>query len=212
MTIYNIRVKGPTACFTLPYGPERYSGLIPSHDGCVGLLKSVIGPWEMTWRVHELHLLAMPRRMTIMTNELKNFPGKNYQPIAIEAQRTQRRSTVLRGYDVLLKASIELTGRGTHAANLNKFNETFLRRMSKGQLYSVPYFGQREYGADSIELVQGELPKPVDHSEHFGPYYYGYDYQAGVPYFYPLIMKQGVVKYPSWKTVLSKGLRGVSVA
>lgn len=208
-TKYTIRVRGPSACFTLPYGPERTSSLIPSHDAAAAILGAIYGPREVAWVVPELHLLKMPRRMTLSTNEIKEFPSDNLNSIAIEDQRTQRINIILRDVDFLLVGYLTPSGRGTHKTNAAKMNEVFQRRIRKGQFYTSPYLGQREYGAD-VELIEGPLPKPVDHSENFGLHYFGYDFQAKTPYFCPLQMEKGIVRYPTWDTVMSSGMKGTA--
>lgn len=206
---YLVRVRGSAACFALPYGPERTSSLIPSHDAAAAILGAVYGPREVAWVVHELRLLKRPRHLTLSVNELKQFPGNDLNSIAIEEHRTQRTMVILRDVDFLLDASLVLSGRGTHENSPNKSNEIFLRRIRKGQFYTSPYLGQREFNAD-LELIEGDPPKPIDYSENFGLHYYGYDFNEGIPYFYPLSMTNGVVKYPTWQTVFTKGMKGVA--
>ncbi len=213
--MWTIRAWGPRACWT-PVGlrMERFSAIAPSHAGCRGLLRGVLGKWGMTWNIHEVSILAPVRRSSEVINELR-FEGKSLtRPTYIDdGQRTQRMTVFLRDVDYLIKASIALTKFADADDSLEKFEAMAERRFRIGQQRRHMYFGTKECMAN-VELVDdvSELPPPVDVTESLGLSYFDTDWQdpQEPAYFAPLNVVHGVLTYPSWAEVKALNIHRVT--
>ena len=208
---YNVRVQGDLACFALPYGPERTSSLIPSHDAAVNILKSVYGTREVTYEIEEIRLLTAPTRISMTLNEVYKQTINPWRvPSGVSAQnnRTQRTTTFLKDPDYIIKARPVLSGQGTHDTNNAKIHEIFKRKLLKGKHHKQPYLGMRECTA-YLELVE-DVPDAVDLNVDLGIHYYGFDFESRIPYFTPLCIEHGIVKYPTWDEVKVSGMRGIA--
>lgn len=205
---YTVRVSGPLACFALPFGPERTSSLIPSHDAAESILKSIYGPWEVAWEILDVRFLTRPRKLTMTLNEVHSqaISPRSRSNISYEDNRTQRTTTFLVNPDYAFRVRPTFSGRGSHPTNLAKIHETFTRRIKNGGQQTQPYLGIRECTA-YVELMEEE-PQPEKFDSDLGLHYYGYDFSTDTPYFYPLQIEAGVVRYPSWAEVRQSGMRG----
>lgn len=82
----------------------------------------------------------------------------------VDEDRQQRASTVLRDIAYIIEARLELTlrGRATPDENVGKHLDMFRRRARKGQCFTRPVLGTREFAAD-FELIEGDdLPTRHD--------------------------------------------------
>jgi CRISPR-associated protein Cas5 subtype I-C len=187
-------------------GSDQTSNLVPAHAGGVGAMRGILGKAAMRWRVHEIHLLREPTRLSVCQNELRSFDAPLGYSVSYEEQRTQRRTGYLRNVEILVQASIYPSASAREDDTQFKFEEMFLRRARSGQWFRKPYLGRRECGA-YFELIEGALPPPVDKSVDYGLAYYDTDYDGdGKMYFAPLRMENGIVRYPSWTDVRKLGI------
>lgn len=161
-----IRVWGEYALFTRPeMKAERVSYDVITPSAARGILEAIYWKPQIRWIVDRIHVLRPIRFMNIRRNEVGcRIPagtarkamnnGSGTLGIAIEAERQQRASLVLRDVEYVIEAHFELCGGNDHPGkHLDQFN----RRARRGQCFHRPYLGCREFDC-AFELVEGEMP------------------------------------------------------
>jgi hypothetical protein len=213
----HFHVSGPFACFGLGYGAETTSSLIPSQDGADGILRGVFGTWEFGWYIEQVHLLTYPTTISLTQQNLKSFDGfgaLSPHKLTVEQFRTLRTTQYLVKPEYLFVAHLRQTGKGTHDSSMAKGLQMAARRLEKNATWRNICLGRSEC-LGTVRYIRDEdeaLPEPVPVDRDLGLHYYGRHYEDGVsyPYFYPLQIERGVVKYPPWEEVLRNGLRGLA--
>lgn len=153
----HLRVWGDLACFTRPeMKVERMSYPVPTPSATRGILEAILYKPQFRWHVHRIAVCRPIKFLSFRRNEVKSVAnGRKPEPILAEDDRTQRNTLALRDVDYVIEASLELT----HLANqqggdaLNKYYGMFRRRAEKGQCFTQPCFGCREFPAH-FEPVQ----------------------------------------------------------
>jgi len=87
--------------------------------------------------------------------------GTTLEPfyLATTEIRQQRAAMVLKNVDYIIEAHFELTDKAGVEDTVEKHYNIILRRLRKGQHFSAPCLGTREFGA-KLELIEDEpLPK-----------------------------------------------------
>lgn len=177
-SLLEVKVWGGFALFTRPeFSAERVSYQIMTPSAARGILEAVFWKPEMTWQVHEIHVLNPIRNFSILRNEVnshqsdrtvaswqKNGVGGYYA----DGDRAQRHSLCLRDVAYVIKGNIKLK---SHETNVVKYRDQFRRRVTKGQCHHQPYFGTREFTAffgdvdgseDEQRLKSFPYPEPID--------------------------------------------------
>ena len=62
----------------------------------------------------------------------------------------QRASLVLCDVSYVIEAHFEMTEKANASDNPGKFKDIMMRRLKRGQCYHMPYFGCREFPAQSL--------------------------------------------------------------
>lgn len=177
-SLLEVKVWGDFALFTRPeFSAERVSYQIMTPSAARGILEAIFWKPEMSWQVHEIHVLNPIRNFSILRNEVnshqsdravaswqKNGVGGYYA----DGDRAQRHSLCLRDVAYIIKANIKLK---SHETNVVKYRDQFRRRVTKGQCHHQPYFGTREFTAffgnvdgseDEQRLKSFPYPEPID--------------------------------------------------
>jgi CRISPR-associated protein Cas5d len=148
-----LEVWGEYACFTRPeMKAERMSYEVITPSAARGILEAIYWKPEIRWVVDEIHVLAPIRWMSIRRNELAGKAWVSGGPIYIEDQRQQRTSLLLRDVRYGIVAHFDVLP--SHKPELDKGDNTprkhleiFERRVIKGQRFTQPYLGCREFAA-----------------------------------------------------------------
>lgn len=158
-----VEVWGDLACFTRPeMKVERYSYPCITPSAARGVLEAIYRKPEFRWQVERVEVLTEPRYIALRRNEVKNrAPGANTimswvegkaapQPIwADESEgatgRTQRQTMALR--DVRYRIHARILPWDNNQVLLPKYQDTFERRVQRGQCVWQPCFGCREFPA-----------------------------------------------------------------
>lgn len=172
MKSFLVRVRGKYACFTdLYHKVERYSYPVITPSAARGIFDSVYWHPGVRYSIDKIYVLNPINRYHLMTNEVgsvaptKTFveymksPGSLKQKLYIDARdhRQQRNSVILKDVDYIIKTHIEIDPKKKDPTNnLIKANAIFKRRLEKGQCWSQPFLGMREFGAD-LELFKGKI-------------------------------------------------------
>ncbi len=203
-----IRAWGPLACWTPTFfRVERISNLVASHEGWNGFLRSILGKPAIRWTIEEVRLLRVPGRSPITQKERK-FDRAGFVHAGLD--HTLRTTVYLTDVEYLIGAHFTMTSKAGPQDNLPKFVKMWKSRTKQGQWYEQPRFGLRECTA-FYEPFEGELPPAANVSENLGLSYYGTDWEdpENPPYYIPMAVNQGIIRYPSWDDVRRYGLRGL---
>ena len=214
---YGFRVKawGDMALFTRPeLKVERYSYDVITPSAARGMLESVYWHPGMRYVVDRIHVLKPIEFTSVRRNEVKSKASASLLRSAAEGKKElphiyadkdiqQRASIVLTNVCYVIEAHFEMTDDANSEDNSGKFCDIFRRRLAKGQCYSQPYFGCREFAA-KVEPYEGEWPPKGAYSdvgEHdFGLMLYDMDFSncnGYEPMFYKAVMHNGVIDVAS---------------
>lgn len=149
-----VKVWGEFACFTRPeFGVERVSYEVMTPSAARGVLEAIFWKPEFRWRVREIEVLNPIRHFSILRNEMNSIQSDrsarswaaNGGGYFADDDRAQRHTLCLRDVAYVIRADIELKPHaGEHPA---KYRDQFRRRVKRGQCFSQPYLGTREFSA-----------------------------------------------------------------
>lgn len=160
----------------------------------------------MRWVIEEVRLLRVPGREVFVQKERKfNTLGLN----GADPEHTLRTTVYLTDVEYAIKAHLILSSNARPGDNIYKFENMWKSRIKNGQWVEQPRFGLRECTA-YLEAIKGEPPSAVNVSENLGLSYFGTDWEGSRnPYYIPMEVAQGVIRYPSWDEVRQHGLCGL---
>lgn len=172
----DVKVWGNYACFTRPeHKVERVTYDVMTPSAARGILEAISWKPQFKWRVREIKVLNPIKHMGITRNEIKEVvtpkTARALQPegkdgLIITEHRTQRHSLILKDVAYIIRAEVEVrdhaTERGQTKAELrNKYESIFQRRVERGQGFSQPYFGTREFAAYFSPPTGDETPVDI---------------------------------------------------
>ncbi|MDO4849839.1 MAG: type I-C CRISPR-associated protein Cas5c [Coriobacteriia bacterium] len=210
---YGFRVKawGDMALFTRPeLKVERYSYDVITPSAARGMLESVYWHPGMRYVIDRIHVLNPIEFTSVRRNEVKSkalasllrsaAEGKKGLPHIYAAEDIQQRaSVVLTNVCYVIEAHFEMTDDASKADNPGKFCDIFRRRLAKGQCYSQPYFGCREFAAN-LAPYEGQWPPQGAYSDvderDLGFMLYDMDFSDPndiEPMFFKAVMHNGVI-------------------
>lgn len=211
---YCLEVWGPWACFTRPeFKVERVSYEVITPSAARSIFESIFWKRYATrWEITKIEVLSPIKWHSVMRNEVGAVANKKHEPIIIEEKRQQRNALVLK--DVRYRIYARLVFIPPRLRNLpkdqildrkddnpKKYQTMFERRAEKGQCFSQPYLGTREFSA-FFKLVNDEDEKsePIRISKELGYMLYDMDFESDVvkpdPMFYRCEIKNGVIIVP----------------
>jgi CRISPR-associated protein Cas5d len=200
-----VKVWGDFACFTRPeMKVERVTYPVMTPSAARGVLESIFWKPEFDWRVEEIWVLKDLHYFSILRNEVNS---RSSERVAREwAQRgggytaaddrAQRHTLALRDVAYVIQARPEPKPGADDAA---KFRDQFRRRVVRGQCYSRPYLGCREFAASFAPPTEGE--RPVRLSGSFGRMLLDLDYAPdrsgrATPRFFEAHLEDGILRVP----------------
>ncbi|NLN99236.1 MAG: type I-C CRISPR-associated protein Cas5 [Bacteroidales bacterium] len=215
-----LEVWGPLACFTRPeFKVERVSYDVITPSATRAVFEAIFWKPAIRWQVTKIEVLNPIRWTTIRRNEVAAVSNS---PIFIEEKRQQKNSLILRDVRYRIHAKlvfIPKRDRGNSDSknpiidreesdllrtdeNPGKYNAMFQRRAGKGQCFTQPYLGCREFSA-SFRLVDPAteaLISPIPDSQDFGLMLYdidfGHNQDKPDALFYRARMEHGVIVVP----------------
>ena len=216
-----VEVWGEYACFTRPeMKTERVSYDVMTPSAARGLLESVFWHPGMRYMIDRIHVCAPIRFTNIRRNEVKDTisarrvktvmeKGRGELYLAAPESIQQRAAMVLRDVHYVIDAHFDMTERAAPSDNSGKFQDIIKRRLEKGQCYSMPYLGTREFPAWFCRCT--ELPPCPDElkgTRDLGWMLWDMDYSdpANItPKFFRAELIDGVLTVPP---LGSEGVRG----
>ena len=173
-----VRVSGDWACFTRPeMKVERVTYQYMTPSAARGVLEAICWHPQFRWVITQIEVLKPVRYQSVTRNEVqKKIPAGNIagwmrdsdsmKPFYSDARgredgenATQRSTLALRdvAYNITARALVD-------GVNLRledtpeKYAAMFERRVEKGQCFSRPYLGCREFAADFRAVDPTEQP------------------------------------------------------
>lgn len=160
MTIH-LRTWGDLACFTRPeMKVERVSYPVITPSAARGLLEAILYKPQFRWRIRRIAVKKPIRFLAFRRNEVKSrLSPRKPEPLLADEDRTQRNTLALRDVEYVIEASLHLTPLAglprrkpeddeDHGEDtMVKYLAMFQRRAEKGQCFTQPCFGCREFPA-----------------------------------------------------------------
>ena len=165
-----VEVWGDYACFTRPeMKTERVSYDVMTPSAARGLLESIYWHPGLRWVIECIHVCSPIRFTNIRRNEVKDVisaravksvmeKGKGIDELYLATTESiqQRAAMVLKDVHYVIDAHFDMTEKAAPGDNPGKFQDIIKRRLERGQCYSMPYFGTREFAAHFARCT--ELP------------------------------------------------------
>jgi CRISPR-associated protein Cas5d len=230
MTI-RLKTWGDLACFTRPeMKVERVSYPIITPSAARGLLEAILYKPQFRWQIRRIAVKRPIRFLAFRRNEVKSrLSARNPEPLLADEDRTQRNTLALRDVEYVIEASLHLTplaglprrkpadaedqGEDTPV----KYLAMFQRRAEKGQCFTQPCFGCREFPAHFELADESEMrvASDINRDTDLGLMLYDVfhldvanDQQPGKVEkpqarisFFNAALKHGVVTVPDWNEV-----------
>lgn len=224
-----LEVAGEFACFTRPeMKVERVSYDVITPSAARSIFDAILWKPAIRWQVNRIEVMNPIRWTTIRRNEVANVASPRSDGILIEDSRQQRAGLVLRDVRYRLHAEFAFIPLDKRTGALNpspewltdeeeqalyrqaearsdekeaKYAAMFDRRATKGQCFTQPYLGCREFSC-SLRLVKRpdeEPDRPVQETRELGWMLYDLDYSNPKdikPMFYRPTMVNGVIQVP----------------
>lgn len=181
-----IEVWGDYACFSRPeMKTERVSYDVMTPSAARGLIESIYWHPGLRYCIDRIHVLEPIRFTNIRRNEVKSIilarkvlsAAKSGEELAlIPSQDIQQRAAlILQDVHYVIEAHFDMTDKAAPGDNPGKFQDILRRRLQRGQAYSQPYFGCREFAAHFQEWLGGDIPA-IDVTQDLGFMLYDMDY------------------------------------
>lgn len=211
----SVLISGSRACFTRPeFKAERVSYDVITPSAARGIIEAVYWKPAICWQIDRIVVINEIRFETFRRNEVesklsyanakKAERGTAKMPYLVATQaRQQRATTLLRDVSYVVDAHFEMTDRAGADDTREKHFNIALRRLRKGQCFSQPCLGCREFPATVSLLDDGYEPRSfyADVQERdLGFMLYDMDFTnpaCPVPLFYRAVMRQGVIDVAS---------------
>lgn len=221
MKTYCLEVSGDYACFTRPeMKVERVSYDVITPSAARAIFEAILWKPAVRWHVRQVEVLKSIRWIALRRNEVGGkIPVNNVRTamrngagqlgLYIEDDRQQRAGLFLRDVHYRLHADLEvLPDRGEDNTEA-KFHSMFERRASKGQCFSQPYLGCREFAAHFQLVDPTTYPcNPVEENRDLGWMLYDLDYSDRDnprPRFFHARLEHGVMRIPDWQSEEVRG-------
>jgi CRISPR-associated protein Cas5d len=203
-----IRVRGDYALFTRPeMKVERVSYDVITPSAARGIIEAVYWKPAIRWVIDKIHVLKEIEFTNIRRNEVsekvsdseaRRRMNGSQEPFYLSATdaRQQRAALVLKNVDYVIEAHFDLTEKAGAEDTVEKHYNIVLRRLRKGQHFSAPCLGTREFGAQVEHIEDGAIPKSPLGDRDLGWMLYDLDFadaQDIKPQFFKAEMRAGVI-------------------
>ncbi len=209
----SLEVWGDYACFTRPeMKTERVSYDVMTPSAARGLLESIYWHPGLRWVIDRIHVCAPIRFTNLRRNEVKSTVnarsartvmerGKGELYPAASRDIQQRAALLLRDVRYVIDAHFDMTDQAAASDNAGKFQDIIKRRIKRGQFYSQPYFGCREFPAQFKACeTPPPCPKELSGVRDLGYMLWDLDYadpENIVPLFFRASLQDGVLNVPA---------------
>lgn len=208
-----VEVWGDYALFSRPeMKVERVSYDVITPSAARGLLESIYWHPGLSWKIDRIYVCNPIRFTNIRRNEVKDIvsgssvksvmkSGKGEIYIATSESIQQRAAMVLKDVRYVIEAHFDMTDNAAASDNPGKFQDIMKRRLERGQFYSMPYMGTREFPAHFKPCgAIPECPDELKGTRDLGWMLLDMDYtdRSDIqPRFFRATMTDGVIDVPA---------------
>ncbi len=172
-----VQVGGSGALFTQPgLTAERTTYSVMTPTAAVGVLQAIYWKPQFLYRIQKIEVLEPIRTFTLRRNEttdlvsLSDAVGGD-RTVDAAGHRVQRNALCLKDVRYRIFAQIDvLPGAGKAEA---AYRDQMRRRVQRGQCFSQPYLGTREFPA---YFQEPDEDKPIELSAELGTMLHSIDY------------------------------------
>lgn len=209
-----VEVWGDYALFSRPeMKVERVSYDVITPSAARGLLESIYWHPGLSWKIDRIYVCNPIRFTNIRRNEVKDIvsgssvksvmkSGKGEIYIATSESIQQRAAMVLKDVRYVIEAHFDMTDNAAASDNPGKFQDIMKRRLERGQFYSMPYMGTREFPAHFKPCgAIPECPDELKGTRDLGWMLLDMDYtdKSNIqPRFFRATMTDGVIDVPEF--------------
>ena len=202
-----LEVWGPYALFSRPeLKVEKVSYDVPTPSAARGIVEAVYFHPGLRWYIDRIYVLNPISFTSIRRNEvLSKISARNVRQaaqggrqelyIAAPQEIVQRSSLLLQDVHYVIEAHFEMTSKAAPSDNPGKFQDIVTRRMEKGQCYTTPYLGCREFSASFRRWAGGPI-KTIHETRDLGLMLYDFDYtdpQNITPTYFRAKLENGIL-------------------
>ena len=208
-----VEVWGDYALFSRPeFKTERVSYDCMTPSAARGLLESIYWHPGLRWVIDRIHVCAPIRFTNIRRNEVKDtIPWRKIETamktgqggdlyLATSKSIQQRAAMVLTNVRYVIDAHFVMTDNAAPGDNPGKFQDILKRRLERGQFYSMPYFGTREFPAHFRRCeTLPPCPEDLKGTRDLGWMLWDMDYRDPkniTPKFFRTSLRDGVMTVP----------------
>lgn len=211
---YCIELRGDLACFTRPeMKVERVSYDVITPSAARNIFQAIFWKRAIRWEVTRIEVLNPIRRFSIRRNEVSRTMSPQTPYLTIENNRAQKSAYILR--DVAYRVFAKLVFIPIHERSIEdqekikdpenetpiKYQQMFERRANRGQCFTQPYLGCREFSCSYTWIPDATYGVGIPESRNLGYMLYDLDFasniQAPQPMFFEAIMEHGVIEVPA---------------
>lgn len=209
-----VEVWGDYALFSRPeMKVERVSYDVITPSAARGLLESIYWHPGLSWKIDRIYVCNPIRFTNIRRNEVKDVAsgssvksvmksGNGEIYIATSESIQQRAAMVLKDVRYVIEAHFDMTDNAAASDNPGKFQDIMKRRLERGQFYSMPYMGTREFPAHFKPCIEiPECPDELKGTRDLGWMLLDMDYtdRSDIqPRFFRATMIDGVIDVPEF--------------
>ena len=209
-----VEVWGDYALFSRPeMKVERVSYDVITPSAARGLLESIYWHPGLSWKIDRIYVCNPIRFTNIRRNEVKDVvsgssvksvmkSGNGEIYIATSESIQQRAAMVLKDVRYVIEAHFDMTDNAAASDNPGKFQDIMKRRLERGQFYSMPYMGTREFPAHFKPCgAIPECPDELKGTRDLGWMLLDMDYtdRSDIqPRFFRATMTDGVIDVPEF--------------
>lgn len=209
-----VEVWGDYALFSRPeMKVERVSYDVITPSASRGLLESIYWHPGLSWKIDRIYVCNPIRFTNIRRNEVKDVvsgssvksvmkSGNGEIYIATSESIQQRAAMVLKDVRYVIEAHFDMTDNAAASDNPGKFQDIMRRRLERGQFYSMPYMGTREFPAHFKPCgAIPECPDELKGTRDLGWMLLDMDYtdRSDIqPRFFRATMTDGVIDVPEF--------------
>ena len=213
--LYCLEIRGDFACFTRPeLKVERVSYDVITPSAARNIFQCIFWKPAIQWHIRRIEVLKPILRTSIRRNEVgSTMSHKATKLLIIEENRQQRTAYILRDVAYRIYAEMEFIPlekrtkkqqeecKDPKAETPEKYDAIFLERATKGQCFTQPYLGCREFSCSFEYIPRGqEQGSPIDESRDLGIMLFDMDFEKGLqcppPLFFHAQMEHGVIEVP----------------
>lgn len=164
-----VQVWGRGALFTRPeLKVERVSYPVMTPSAAIGVLEAIFWKPEFRWQVMAIEVLNPIRQFTQRRNETTDIASladavTGRRQINTVEHRVQRNAVCLRDVAYRIHGHVRLKDRATKPEAA--YRDQFRRRVARGQCFTQPYLGTREFSAS---FGEPDARKPLERTEDLG--------------------------------------------